>query len=197
MTAIKIISPSHFILMPHLVSHPYKRLYALSVCFLLLRSFLNEPPSTRYQVCWQSPLFYNIALDKRYFFTRVMGILRSYFMVGFLIGGDINIMSIYSMSLGLLVDSRFFHPGYQMDDLTFTLSAMRATGKRIRIRTIAFPTLSGPTSGETMLAEWNEWVTQATRWTIGAAEAFHYFFIKLLKGNYVLPGIGKYYSLLC
>jgi hypothetical protein len=63
------------------------------------RSFLNEPPTSRYQVCWQSPLFYNISLDKRYFFTRVMGILRSYFMVGFLIGGDINTMSIYSMSL--------------------------------------------------------------------------------------------------
>jgi len=25
--------------------------------------FLNEHPSTRYKVCWQSPLFYNIALD--------------------------------------------------------------------------------------------------------------------------------------
>jgi len=38
--------------------------------------FLKESPKSRYEVCWQSPLFYNIALDKRWFFTRVMGILR-------------------------------------------------------------------------------------------------------------------------
>jgi hypothetical protein len=156
-------------------------------------SFLNEPPESRYQVCWQSPLFYNIALDERYFFTRVMGILRSYFMVGFLIGADINTMSIYSMSLSLLVDSKFFHPGYQMDDIIYTLSAMKATGKRIKIRTIDFPTLSGPTSGDTIWKEWEEWVVQATRWTIGAAEVFHYFFIKLLKRDYVLPGFQYFW----
>lgn len=129
-------------------------------------SFLNEKASDRYKVCWQSPLFYNISLDKRWFFTRVMGILRSYFMVGFLIGCDINTMSIYSMSLRLLLESQFFHPGYQMDDIIYTLSAMRATGERIRIRTIDIPTLSGPTSGETVISEFKEWVVQATRWTM-------------------------------
>ncbi|GKY98769.1 hypothetical protein MPSEU_000833100 [Mayamaea pseudoterrestris] len=156
-------------------------------------AFLNEPPESRYQVCWQSPLFYNISLDKRWFFTRVMGILRSYFMIGFLIGGNINTMSIYSMSLGLLVKSQFFHPGYQMDDIIYTLSAMRATGVRIKIRTLDIPTLSGPTSGENFLAEFNEWVIQATRWTIGAAEVFHYFFVKLLKRNYFLPGLAYFW----
>ncbi|GKY98767.1 hypothetical protein MPSEU_000832900 [Mayamaea pseudoterrestris] len=156
-------------------------------------AFLNEPPETRYQVCWQSPLFYNISLDKRWFFTRVMGILRSYFMIGFLIGGSINTMSIYSMSLGLLVKSQFFHPGYQMDDIIYTLSAMKATGVRIEIRTIDIPTLSGPTSGVNVLSEFNEWVVQATRWTIGAAEVFHYFFVKLLKGNYFLPGLAYFW----
>lgn len=35
-------------------------------------------------------------------------------MIGYLIGGDINTMSIYSMSLSLLVDSKFFHTGYQV-----------------------------------------------------------------------------------
>lgn len=155
--------------------------------------FLNEPAESRYHVCWQSPLFYNIALDERWFFTRVMGILRSYFMVGFLIGADINTMSIYSMSLSLLVSSKFFHPGYQMDDIIYTLSAMKATGKRIRIRCIDIPTLSGPTSGADICEEWKEWVVQATRWTIGAAEVFHYFFIKLIKGVYFLPGFAYFW----
>jgi len=160
---------------------------------MICRAFLNEAPEHRFKVCWQSPLFYNIALDKRWFFTRVMGILRSYFMVGFLIGGDINTMSIYSMSLHLLVQSQCFHPGYQMDDIIYTLSAMRATGSRIRIRTIDIPTLSGPTSGVDVLDEFKEWVVQATRWTIGAAEVFHYFFVKLVKGNYLLPGLAYFW----
>lgn len=155
--------------------------------------FLKENPKTRYKVCWQSPLFYNIALDKRWFFTRVMGILRSYFMIGFLIGCDINTMSIYSQSLRLLIDSRYFHPGYQMDDIIYTLSAMKATGERIRIHTIDIPTLSGPTSGEDLFSEFNEWVVQATRWTIGAAEVFHYFFVKLLRGTYFLPGLAYFW----
>mmetsp|Transcript_1855 Transcript_1855/g.4235 ORF Transcript_1855/g.4235 Transcript_1855/m.4235 type:complete len:654 (+) Transcript_1855:98-2059(+) len=155
--------------------------------------FLNEPPETRYTVCFQSPLFYNITLDERWFFTRAMGIIRSYFMVGFLIGGDINTMSIYSMSLRLLVEGQFFHPGYQMDDIIYTLSAMRATGDRIRIRTIDIPTLSGPTSGTSMIHEFKEWWVQAERWTIGAAEVFHYFFVKLLKGNYFLPGLAYFW----
>jgi hypothetical protein len=154
---------------------------------------LNEPPETRYQVCWQSPLFYNISLDQRWFFTRTMGILRSYFMIGFLIGGNINTMSIYSMSLGLLVKSQFFHPRFQMDDIIFTLSAMKATGVRIQIRTLDIPTLSGPTSGNDVMSELNEWVVQATRWTIGAAEVFHYFFVKLLKLRYFWPGLAYFW----
>jgi hypothetical protein len=144
-------------------------------------------------VCWQSPLFYNISLDQRWFFTRVMGILRSYFMVGFLIGCDINTMSIYSMSLRLLTESQFFHPGYQMDDIIYTLSAMKATGERIRIRTIDIPTLSGPTSGVNIISEFQEWVVQATRWTIGAAEVFHYFVVKLLERTYVAPGFAYFW----
>ena len=155
--------------------------------------FLKEDPLTRYKICWQSPLFYNISLDERWFFTRVMGILRSYFMIGFLIGCDINTMSIYSQSLRLLIDSRYFHPGYQMDDIIYTLSAMKATGMRIRIKSIDIPTLSGPTSGNTVWTEFEEWVVQATRWTIGAAEVFHYFFVKLLRGNYWLPGFAYFW----
>ena len=156
-------------------------------------SFLNENPETRYKVCWQSPLFYNISLDERWWFTRGMHILRSYFMVGFLIGVDINTMSIYSMSLRLLVEGQFFHPGYQMDDIIYTLSCMRATGSRIRIRTIDIPTLSGPTSGVTMADEFKEFVVQGERWTIGAAEVFHYFFVKLIKCNYFIPGLQYFW----
>jgi hypothetical protein len=167
--------------------------YIIPPLHSLYRAFLNEKPETRFTVCWQSPLFYNITLDERWFFTRVMGILRTYFMVGFLIGGDINTMSIYSMSLRLLVEGQFFHPGYQMDDIIYTLSAMRATGGRIRIRCIDIPTLSGPTSGVSMMGEFNEWCVQAERWTIGAAEVFHYFFVKLLKGNYFLPGLAYFW----
>lgn len=155
----------------------------------LMWSFCKEPESSRYEVVWQSPLFYNIALDERYFFTRVMGILRSFFMIGFLIGMNINTMSIYSVSLSLICRGHFFHPYYQMDDIIYTLSAMKATGKRIEIRFIDIPTLSGPTSGPTMMEEWNEWVVQATRWTIGAAEVFHYFFYKLLRRTYLMPGL--------
>lgn len=47
----------------------------------LTHAFLAEPLDSRFRVCWQSPLFYNIKLDERYFFTRAIGVLRSYFMV--------------------------------------------------------------------------------------------------------------------
>ncbi|KAL1527751.1 hypothetical protein AB1Y20_009136 [Prymnesium parvum] len=160
----------------------------------LTHAFLAEPLDSRFRVCWQSPLFYNIKLDERYFFTRAIGVLRSYFMVGFLIGCDINTMSVYSMSLNLLVESTFFHPGYQMDDIIYTLSAMQSIGARVRIRMVDTPTLNGPTSGSTMAAEWLEWCVQARRWTIGAAEVFHYFVVKLLRGRMdLLSGLGYFF----
>lgn len=83
-----------------------------------------------------------------------------------------------------------------MDDIIYTLSCMRATGSRIRIRTIDIPTLSGPTSGVTMMDEFKEFVVQGERWTIGACEVFHYFFVKLIKCNYLLPGL-QYVSVRC
>ena len=43
---------------------------------------------------------------------------------------------------------------------------------------IPVPVLSGPTSGETIEMELIEWARQARRWTIGAAEVFHYYIIK-------------------
>ena len=154
----------------------------------LTNHIYREPEESRYTVCWQAPLFYNISLHERWFFTRVIGILRSFFMIGFLIGNNINTMSVYSVSLKLLMESRFFHPGYQMDDILFTLSAMKSTGKRIEIRSLDVPILNGPTSGDTLWKEMKELIIQATRWTIGAAEVFHYFVVKLIRGNYYLPG---------
>ena len=39
-------------------------------------------------------------------------------------------------------------------------------------------TLSGPTSGRVLEEELWEWAVQARRWTLGAAEVFHYFVVK-------------------
>ena len=38
--------------------------------------------------------------------------------------------------------------------------------------------LSGPTSGRVLEEELWEWAVQVRRWTLGAAEVFHYFVIK-------------------
>lgn len=43
---------------------------------------------------------------------------------------------------------------------------------------VPVPVISGSTSGETIEIELIEWPRQARRWTIGAAEVFHYFIIK-------------------
>ena len=43
---------------------------------------------------------------------------------------------------------------------------------------VPVPTLSGPTSGRVIEEELEEWARQAHRWTIGAAEVFHYFMVK-------------------
>jgi hypothetical protein len=135
----------------------------------------------RYNVVWQSPLFYNLSLDQRFFFTRVTGILRSFFIIGLLVPFSINTTSVYSTSLLMMRNGCFFHPGYQSDDIIYTLSAMRAIKKRVRIHYIEVPTISGPTSGSNLWDEFVEWRIQAKRWTIGAAEVFHYYFIKFIR----------------
>lgn len=43
---------------------------------------------------WQSPLFYNWDLDKRPFFNRITGIMRSLMMLGGLISFKLNPMSV-------------------------------------------------------------------------------------------------------
>ncbi|RCN29557.1 hypothetical protein ANCCAN_24684 [Ancylostoma caninum] len=71
---------------------------------------LNERQST----VWQSPLFYCINLHKSPFFVRVTGLLRAFFMMGYLIPWNINTMSIFSLTLPLLEAGEYTHPGYQV-----------------------------------------------------------------------------------
>ena len=62
--------------------------------------------ATFLQVIYQPPLFYNFDLDKRPFFVRVTGILRAVFVAGLLIPYNVNAMSVYSMSMQLMI--RYF-----------------------------------------------------------------------------------------
>ena len=135
----------------------------------------NRPALT---TIYQSPLFYNWKLDSLSCVTRVTGLLRSLLMLGALIPFNINTMSIFSFSLSLAKKGNFVHPAYQMDDIICLIRWMGVTGQRLRISMIPVPVLSGPTSGETVETEIIEWARQARRWTIGAAEVFHYFIIK-------------------
>lgn len=135
----------------------------------------NQPALT---TIYQAPLFYNWKLDSLSFVTRVTGLLRSLLMLGALIPFNINTMSIFSYSLALAKKGNFIHPGYQMDDIICLIRWMGVTQQRLRISMIPVPVISGPTSGETIEIEIIEWVRQIRRWTIGAAEVFHYFIIK-------------------
>ncbi|CAF1306414.1 unnamed protein product [Adineta ricciae] len=127
---------------------------------------------------YQPPLFYNWNLDGLSFFTRVTGILRSTLMLGALIPFSINTMSIFSFSLSLAKAGNFVHPAYQMDDIICLIRWMGVTGRRLSIEMVLTPVLSGPTCGRTIEYEFMEWARQARRWTIGAAEVFHYFMVK-------------------
>ena len=135
----------------------------------------NQPALT---TIYQAPLFYNWKLDSLSFVTRVTGLLRSLLMLGALIPFNINTMSIFSYSLLLAKKGNFIHPGYQMDDIICLIRWMGVIQQRLRISMIPVPVISGPTSGETIEIEIIEWARQIRRWTIGAAEVFHYFIIK-------------------
>jgi len=68
---------------------------------------------------------------------------------------------------------------------------MQAIGKRVAIRMIEVPTLSGPTSGANWCDELSEWYKQTQRWTIGAGEVFHYYLVKQLGGKFTFSaGLG-------
>uniref|UniRef100_A0AC34FV28 Glycosyltransferase 2-like domain-containing protein n=1 Tax=Panagrolaimus sp. ES5 TaxID=591445 RepID=A0AC34FV28_9BILA len=132
----------------------------------------------RGRTVWQSPLFYCINIDKSPFFVRATGLLRSFFMMGYLIPWNINTMSVFSLTLKLFEDGEYVHPGYQMDDIIALIRWTCVVRQKCIIRAIPVATLSGPTSGKNYLEELYEWARQIRRWTIGAAEVFHYFAIK-------------------
>ncbi|WKY17005.1 hypothetical protein Q1695_001540 [Nippostrongylus brasiliensis] len=138
-------------------------------------------PEQREFTVWQSPLFYCINLHKSPFFVRVTGLLRAFFMMGYLIPWNINTMSIFSLTLNLFEDGEYTHPGYQMDDIIALIRWSLAVRRKCVIRAIPVATLSGPTSGKNYIDEWYEWARQIRRWTIGAAEVFHYFVIKFFQ----------------
>ncbi|CAB3399384.1 unnamed protein product [Caenorhabditis bovis] len=147
----------------------------------LEEDYFNLTPKQRTYTVWQSPLFYCINLDKSPFFVRVTGLMRSFFMMGFLIPWNINTMSIFSLTLKLFEDGEYTHPGYQMEDIIALIRWSLAVRKKCVIRMIPVATLSGPTSGKNYVDEWYEWARQIRRWTIGAAEVFHYFAIKAFR----------------
>ncbi|VDP22904.1 unnamed protein product [Heligmosomoides polygyrus] len=135
----------------------------------------------RQYTVWQSPLFYCINIHKSPFFVRVTGLLRAFFMMGYLIPWNINTMSIFSLTLKLFEEGEYTHPGYQMDDIIALIRWSLAVRRKCVIRAIPVATLSGPTSGKNYVDEWYEWARQIRRWTIGAAEVFHYFVIKFFR----------------
>jgi hypothetical protein len=145
---------------------------------LLENEYLKLSEEERHQTVWQSPLFYQMGLDKSPFFVRVTGLLRSFFMMGLLIPWNINTMSVFSLSLQLYENGDYTHPGYQMDDIIALIRWTLLTKKVCWIRLLNVATLSGPTSGATYFDELREWARQIRRWTIGAAEVFHYFVVK-------------------
>lgn len=144
----------------------------------LEEDYWKVPENQRKRTVWQSPLFYCINLDKSPFFVRATGLLRSFFMMGYLIPWNINTMSVFSLTLELFEDGEYTHPGYQMDDIIALIRWTCVVGQKCIIRAIPVATLSGPTSGKNYWEEFYEWARQIRRWTIGAAEVFHYFMIK-------------------
>ncbi|EPB79357.1 hypothetical protein ANCCEY_01516 [Ancylostoma ceylanicum] len=68
-----------------------------------------------------------------------------------------------------------------MDDIIALIRWSLAVRRRCVIHAIPVATLSGPTSGKNYVDEWYEWARQVRRWTIGAAEVFHYFVIKFFR----------------
>eukprot|EP00450_Noctiluca_scintillans_P018807 CAMPEP_0194525410 /NCGR_PEP_ID=MMETSP0253-20130528/60866_1 /TAXON_ID=2966 /ORGANISM="Noctiluca scintillans" /LENGTH=620 /DNA_ID=CAMNT_0039370135 /DNA_START=64 /DNA_END=1926 /DNA_ORIENTATION=+ len=150
----------------------------------LEREFLALDKAQRLNTVFQSVLTYNLALDQRYFYTRVTGILRTFLMTGLLIPLNINPMSVYSISLSLARRSGYWRPHYQMEDMNVVLNLMVGISKSVHICGVPLPTVCGPTSGGSLLEELSEWRAQVRRWTIGASEIFHLFVVKMLRRHF-------------
>lgn len=92
-------------------------------------------------------------------------------------------MSIYHLSLSLARNAGYWIPNYQMEDIIQNLNFAVGIGKQVPIHLLPLPVVSGPTSGKDLAEEFYEWRLQARRWTIGAAEVFHYYCIKFIGGK--------------
>ncbi|KAM3145255.1 hypothetical protein pb186bvf_002583 [Paramecium bursaria] len=135
----------------------------------------------RHLIVYQPILFYNWGLDKCCIFVRITSLIRNVLMMGALIPFNINVMSIFGFSMKLMIDGNYTHPAYQMEDIICFIRWTLVSKQLIRIEPIYTATLSGPTSGKNYWDEVSEWARQLRRWTIGAAEVFHYFVIKSRK----------------
>lgn len=131
-----------------------------------LRRVKEKDPGV-HRTIWQAPLFYNWNLDQNSFPVRITGLLRTLMTMGLLIPYNVNPMSCFSFSLTLAVRGGYWHPQIFMDDVGYLLTMMIGTQRRIRIRLLSVPVRSGPTSGETWLADVREWYIQVRRWGIG------------------------------
>ncbi len=65
-----------------------------------------------------------------------------------------------------------------MDDIIALIRWMGVCRRRLRVSMVPVAIVSGPTSGRIPEDDMREWARQARRWTIGAAEVFHYFVAK-------------------
>ena len=153
--------------------------------------FLNH--KDRHGVIWQAPLFYNLQLDERPWFVRCTGIVRTAFMSAFLIGANLNPMSIFTFSLDLLIRADFINPQHTMDDVVHVLTCMKAQQKAVPVIEVPLIVISGPTSGETLWDEWYEWARQVRRWCIGTLAVFHYFMSKLCRHRFEICS-GLWYA---
>jgi len=157
----------------------------LEHCYNESNPDLNREP----RMCvWQSPLFYNWDLDKRPFFNRITGIMRSMMMLGGLISFNLNPMSIFSFPIELGLKSGFINPRYSVDDIIAKVRWMCCTDEAVPVLLLPCPSISGPTIGTTWWLEVVEWARQIRRWIVGSSESFHYFMIHF-RGKPLFSGI--------